>query len=260
MGSKAIQGHLWGQRPDDWANIQEQTSINTYHYVLTKIAIDSSTMLLDVGCGSGLFSSLAAEKGAIVTGIDASKPFVELARKHVPDAQFTIGEMEELPFDDAEFDIVCGFNSFQYAANTKNALSEAKRVLKTGGKLVAMIWGNKEDCEAATYLKAVGGLLPPPPPGAPGSFALTENSALENILAEIGFKNIKSADVPTVWDYENASFALSGLLSAGPAVKAIEHSGIEKVSDTIAEAIKPYIQSNGHVVYNNKFRIVIAEK
>jgi SAM-dependent methyltransferase len=260
MGSKAIQGHLWGQRPDDWATIQEPTTIDGYIYVLNKLKLSNDNTLLDVGCGSGLFSSLATGKGAIITGIDASEPFVELAKKRVPDGQFTTGEMEELPFDNAEFDVVCGFNSFQYAASTKNALSEAKRVLKTGGKLVAMIWGNKEDCEAATYLKAVGSLLPPPPPGAPGPFALTENSALENILTDIDFKKIESVDIPSVWDYPNLDIALKGLLSAGPAVKAIEHSGFEKVYQTVSAAVEPYVQNNGHVVYKNKFRIVIAEK
>ncbi len=69
--------------------------------------------------------------------------------------------MEELPFTDKTFDVVSGFNSFQYAANTKNALIEAKRVMKDNGQLAVMIWGNKEDCEAATYLKAIGSLLPP---------------------------------------------------------------------------------------------------
>ena len=260
MGSQAIQGHLWGQRPDDWANIQEQTGTGGYAYVLDKIALNNSIKLLDVGCGSGLFSSLAAEKGAHVTGIDASEGMIAKAQSRVPDTQFSVGEMEELPFEDESFDVVCGFNSFQYAANTKNALTEAKRVLKPGGQLVAMIWGNKEDCEASTYLKAVGSLLPPPPPGAPGPFALTENNALENILTAVGFKNLGSMDVPSVWDYPSKDIALRGLLSAGPAIKAIEHSGIDKVTKTISVAMAPYIQNNGHVIYHNKFRIVIAEK
>jgi ubiquinone/menaquinone biosynthesis C-methylase UbiE len=44
--------------------------------------------------------------------------------------------MEELPFEENTFTIVCGFNSFQYAANVENALIEANRVLQPGGKLV----------------------------------------------------------------------------------------------------------------------------
>jgi SAM-dependent methyltransferase len=260
MGSKAIQGALWGQRPDDWASIQEETGNDGYVYVLDKIMLNSSVKLLDVGCGSGLFCSLAAAKGADITGIDATEALIARAKVRVPGAKFSVGEMEELPFEDSSFDVVCGFNSFQYAADTKNAFNEAKRVLKPGGKLVAMIWGNKEDCESATYLKAVGSLLPPPPPGAPGPFALTENKALENILADIGLKNIDSVDVPSIWDYPTGDIALRGLLSAGPAVKAIEHSGIAKVSEVISTAVVPYVQANGHVVYHNKFRIVIAEK
>nr|WP_321227100.1 hypothetical protein [uncultured Psychroserpens sp.] len=54
--------------------------------------------------------------------------------------------------------------------------------------------------------------------------------------------------------------ALKGLLSAGPADKAIENSGFEKVYETMTEAIKPHIQNNGRVMYNNKCRVVICEK
>ena len=123
-----------------------------------------------------------------------------------------------------------------------------------------MIWGNKEDCEAATYLKAVGSLLPPPPPGAPGPFALTENHLLDSILEEIGFKILNNTDVVSVWDYPDIDTALRGLLSVGPAAKAIENSGYNKVHETVLVAVQPYVQSNGHVVYKNKFRVVIAEK
>jgi len=260
MGSQAIQGKLWGKSPDDWAKIQEPTGMAGYVYVLGFLKSVNRLRLLDVGCGSGIFSDMANSQGAEVTGIDASDRLIEEATLRNPNISFITGEMEELPFEGDLFDIVVGFNSFQYAANTKNALAETKRVLKTGGKLVAMIWGNKEDCEAATYLKAVGSLLPPPPPGAPGPFALTENHLLKNILEEIGFTIIENIDITSIWDYPNAETALKGLLSAGPAVKAIEHSGFDKVYKTISEAIKPYTQADGHVVYKNKFRIVIAEK
>lgn len=139
-------------------------------------------------------------------------------------------------------------------------MAEAHRVLKDKGRLTAMIWGNKEDCEAATYLKAVGSLLPPPPPGAPGPFALSENQLLEKTLQEVGFIITKQEDVTSVWDYLDLETALKGLLSVGPAAKAIELNGYEVVYKTVSEAAQPYVKGNGHVVYNNKFRVVIAEK
>ncbi len=260
MGSGTIQGQLWGKQPKDWASIQEQTSQAGYDYVLNYFQLSPAIQMLDVGCGTGLFSNLAAIKGAEVTGIDASEPLLAEAKQRTQSVKFMTGEMEELPFADDTFDLVCGFNSFQYAANIKNALTEAKRVLKANGKLAVMIWGNKEDCEAATYLKAVGSLLPPPPPGAPGPFALSENDLLERTLQEVGFTIIHNTDIPSVWDYPTKEIALKGLISAGPVARAIDNSGFEKVYETISDATKPYIQSNGHVVYHNKFRIVISEK
>ncbi|MBC6113152.1 class I SAM-dependent methyltransferase [Pedobacter fastidiosus] len=260
MGSQAIQGKLWGQRSKDWSEIQEQTGKAGYDFVLDYVSINSATKLLDVGCGSGYFCEMAFEKGADITGLDATTELIIEAKKRVPNAKFLVGEIEELPFEENSFDLVCGFNSFQYAANIKNALVESKRVLKNGGSLAVMIWGNKEDCEAASYLKAVGSLLPSPPPGSGGPFALSENQLLENTLEEVGLKIICNNDIASVWDYPNLDTALKGLLSAGPAAKAIETSGFEMVYETTLNAVKPYIQQNGRVVYHNKFRIVIAKK
>jgi len=260
MGSQAIQGNLWGQRPQDWGQIQEQTGLAGYNHVLQNIPINKSTSLLDIGCGTGYFCKMAAHNGATVTGIDASEALIAEAKQRVPKATFQTGEMEELPYADNTFDVVTGFNSFQYAAQTQNALAEAYRVLKPGGKLAAMIWGDKQDCEAATYLKAVGSLLPPPPPGAPGPFALSEDEQLQKIVTQAGFKNIQTTDIPGTWQYPDAETAIRGLISAGPVARAIQNTSYQQVYDTIAEAIKPYTQPNGQVVYHNKFRIVIAEK
>jgi SAM-dependent methyltransferase len=259
MGSQSIQGQLWGRRAKDWANIQEKTAINGYEYVLKLLNPYSNVKLLDIGCGTGLFCDIAHSKGAQVTGIDASDKLIEHAKERNASIDFMVGEMEELPSKSKSFDIVCGFNSFQYAESIKNALTDARRVLKDKGKLVAMIWGNKEDCEAASYLKAVGSLLPPPPPGAPGPFALSENKLLETKLEEVGLKIIDNVDLISVWDYPDHKTALKGLMSSGPVARAIDNCGIEKVTETISEAMQPYIQSDGRVVYRNKFRIVITE-
>ena len=63
-----------------------------------------------------MFMRLAADRGADVHGLDASEGLLAHARGRVPGAPLLQGELEQLPYEDASFDIVTGFNSFQYAA------------------------------------------------------------------------------------------------------------------------------------------------
>lgn len=260
MGSQAIQAKLWGHSPKDWSFIQEATGQAGYEHALKILNLKGQETLLDIGCGSGLFCSLAAPKVRFITGLDATVELVEEARRRLPAYPFLVGEMEELPLPDEAYDIVTGFNSFQYAANIGNAFAEARRVLKPGGRLIVMIWGNKEDCEAASFLKAVGSLLPPPPPGAPGPFALSEHQQLEKTLEAAGFSIQQNTDIPTIWDYPDTATALKGLLSTGPSVKAIANSGYDKAAATVTETFPPFTRPDGHVIYHNKFRVVMATK
>ena len=255
-----MQATLWGRRPLDWASIQEATNLPAFDFVLQRLDLSPADTLLDIGCGSGLFCSLAAASGATVTGFDGTEPLILVARDRFPNATFLVGEMEELPFPDASFHIVTGFNSFQYATSTTNALHEAFRVLKPGGRFAAMAWGNKEDCQAAVALAAIGKMLPPPPPGAPGPFALSEGRKLEQLLTETGFHVTSSTDVPTIWDYPDLETGIKGFLASGPATRAIDHSGFENVYASLLDSAQPFVQPNGHLVYNNTNRVVLATR
>lgn len=161
-------GRLWGARAHDWADIQEGTVRPVYEAVIERTGVRSGTRYLDVGCGAGMAAQIAASHGAEVTGIDAADALLEIARSRVPEADFQQGDMEELPFADQTFDVVTGFNSFQYAGNAVVALAEARRVTKADGSVIIMTWGDPEGMEAASLVAAMRPLMPPPPPGAPG--------------------------------------------------------------------------------------------
>jgi len=161
-----VNGKLWGARALDWAAIQEATVRPVYEAVLTRTKVGARTVYLDVGCGSGMAVQLAAARGATVSGIDAAEALVDVARSRVTQGDFHIGDLELLPFADGIFDVVTGFNAFQYAANPVIALKQAARVTKPGGAVVVMTWGSPEGMQAASVLGALRPLLPPPP-GAP---------------------------------------------------------------------------------------------
>jgi len=257
MGTAKIQGQIWGTRARDWADVQEGVAIPLYEAVLNKTAVGEGTFLLDIGCGSGIFCEMAAKRGAQVSGIDAAESLLEIARERVIDGDFRIGEMEVLPYANQIFDVVAGFSSFQFAANPVNALREASRVSRTGMVVIA-VFGKQEENESAAYVAALGSLLPPPP-GAPGPYALSADGALEALATEAGMTPglVETVDCP--WEYPDEKTALRGLLSSGPAIRAIQHTGEDVVRDLVLSVIAPFKTDSGGYRLKNSFRYMIAK-
>jgi SAM-dependent methyltransferase len=251
-------GRLWGARHHDWAEIQEAQMNDVYAAVLERIGVSGGTRYCDVGCGSGLAAALAAGRGAKVTGLDASENLLAIARERVPGGDFRQGDLEDLPFENGTFDVVTGFNSFQYAGNPVTALQEARRVTKPGGHVVIMTWGPSEGMQAASLVAALKPLLPPPPPGAPGPFALSDKAALTQLVESAGLKPIEIADVECAWRYPDLATAVRGLGSSGVAVRAVENSSQTDVDKAHATAVAPFATKDGSYVVQACFRWLLA--
>ncbi len=257
-GTAAVQGELWGARARDYADIQEGMTRPLFEAGLRALNVGAGTVLLDVGCGPGMAAQIAAQRGARVSGIDASAPFIAIARERTPQGDFRVGEMEDLPFADHTFDVVTGFNSFQYAASPVNALKEARRVAKPGAKVLIAVWGKPDQMEFMPVIKALGSLMPPPPPGAPGPFALSEDGALETLASQAGLTPAAVYDVDCTFNFPDLETALRGMLSGGPAVKAVNLAGEERVREAVTNAISPYRMADGSCRLENQFRYLIA--
>lgn len=258
IGSAAVEGELWGARARDWADYQEETVLALFQAVLVKAGINSRTRLLDIGCGSGMFCAMAAKSDAVICGLDAAAPLIAIARERTPQGDWRVGEMEDLPYPDKSFDVVTGFNSFQYAADPSNALQQARRVARVESLVVAATWGMPQDCQASAYIAALGSLMPPPPPGTPGPFAMSGDGTLAELMKRAGMAPLYADAVECPWDYTNLESALKGLLSSGPAVRAIQASGEARVRELVTRAIAPFRQSSGRYLLKNQFRYVVA--
>src|SRR5262249_8868777 len=108
MGTAGVQGELWGAKASDWVDANEPAWRGVFDAVRDAASIGSSTRLLDIGCGAGGALVAAKERGAVVSGLDAAKNLVEIARRRLPGTSIDVGEMEELPFADEAFDVVTG--------------------------------------------------------------------------------------------------------------------------------------------------------
>jgi len=253
-------GRLWGARARDWADVMEGTVRPVFQAVLERARVGPGTRYLDVGCGSGMAAQLAAARGAKVAGVDAAQAMLAIARSRVPDGDFRQGDLEALPFADHSFDVVTGFNSLQYAANPTAALREAGRVTSRHGVIVIMTFGDPAGMGAAALVTALKPLLPPPPPNAPGPFALSDEAALRRFATDAGLRPVAIFDVDSPWIFADEAAALRGLCSTGNSLRAIEQVGEEAVREAYAKAIAPFHQPDGSIRASAWFRCLQAQR
>ncbi|MEO6806352.1 MAG: class I SAM-dependent methyltransferase [Edaphobacter sp.] len=251
-------GVLWGEHSLDWANIQEGQCRRVYETVFDRAKITSGTSYLDAGCGAGMAAMIAAARGATVSGLDASEALLQIARTRTPSADLRQGELEALPFADSIFDLITGFNSFQYAANPVKALQQAKRVATPGATVVLVTWGEPVGMPAAQLVAALKPLLPPPPPDAPGPFALSNETALKALAYSAGLEPREIVDVECPWEYADLTLALRGLSSAGVAAKARAHSSQDAIDEAHEKALRTFKRSDGSYHIDASFRCLFA--
>ncbi|NUW45276.1 methyltransferase domain-containing protein [Nonomuraea rhodomycinica] len=97
--------------------------------------------ILDAGCGSGPLFAALRDRGAIVTGIDASAGMLELAGRRLgADADLRVADLAgPLPFPDGAFDDVIASLVLHYLEDWGPTLAELRRVLRPGGRLLVSV-------------------------------------------------------------------------------------------------------------------------
>jgi SAM-dependent methyltransferase len=101
------------------------------------VAAVAPTRVLEVGCGPGeLAARVRDELGADVVALDSSERMVELARGRGLTA--VVGDVQELPFDDECFDCAIAAWMLYHVPDVPRAIEELARVLRPGGRLVAI--------------------------------------------------------------------------------------------------------------------------
>jgi ubiquinone/menaquinone biosynthesis C-methylase UbiE len=260
MNTKTIQGRLWSIAPEYWSRHFEPWFMPLYKKVLTQLRLGEEHLLLDAGCGSGLFSSLAIDAGAQVIGVDAAPGLLRVAQRRNPMNNFLEEDLENLPFTDNQFDVVTGFNSFQYAGDFEKAIAEATRVLKPGGRLVIAIWDKPQYSDATHVLASIASLLPPPPIGAPGPYALSEDGKVERVLGRLDMELRYKSHVVCPFLYSSRTEGIKSFMGTGPAAAALHSHNSQKVEETIATALRPFRLADDFYYLQNQFLVYIAEK
>lgn len=123
---------LWEHLPDDLTppNLALRSAFAAAH-------VAAGDRVLDLGCGEGDLTAVLAQTGARALGVDVAPAALERARRRHPQLTFGLTPIDgPLAFDDGSFDVVWSSEVIEHVADTARWLSEVRRVLVPGGRLL----------------------------------------------------------------------------------------------------------------------------
>lgn len=228
----------WGRRAVEFATLGEPANCREYVSMHHRLAVAAGDRLLDVACGSGLAIELATLRGAVCAGIDASHRLVAVARDRSPDADVQVGDMHDLPWSDASFDVVTSFRGIW--GTTPAALAEVRRVLAPGGRVGFTVWGHIKASPGAWALAPFRLASEEKVSNQASMVALGRPGAGEELLAAHGFVDVERWDVPFVWEFADPETYARAIASTGPAFESIQNVGEEQFLASAAEAARAH--------------------
>ena len=140
---QGVKGRLfdeWPEKYDQWFETPIGALVKKYEnqLLLDLLQPQAGEMILDVGCGTGVFTLNILGLGTHVIGLDISQPMLVRAGQKAENYPFrgVAGDMRVLPFADKCFDRVVSMTALEFTEDGKGAVGELFRVTKKGGVVV----------------------------------------------------------------------------------------------------------------------------
>ena len=212
--------------------------------------------VLDVACGTGVVTGLAAERvgsGGRVVGLDFNAAMLDVARSLPSGSGATIEWVEAsalaMPQPDASFDVVLCQHGLQQFPDRLAALVEMRRVLKPGGRLAACVWGRLQHCPGMAAL--VDALERHVSVAAANNrrapFALGDASEMERLATGAGFSDIVVQTLVSPGRYPSPEALVRFQLAGSPlsTMGGLPDTVLAAVIEDVTSELEQYVTSEG---------------
>lgn len=215
--------------------------------------IGPGAQLLDVACGPGYVAESARARGARPIGIDFSSEMVRLARLRCPEIEFREGDAQRLDFQPGRFDVVVMNFGLLHLPDPEAALSEARRVLRKGGRFAFTVWAGPELSPGARIVddavKAHADAAAEFPRG-PDSFGYGDEATCGETLARFGFdpSTFLFQTVTEEWRVPTTSFLYEAERDVGVRTAALlaaqKPEALDAIRRQIEESVSRYAKDD----------------
>lgn len=254
---RRIQRYGWDKAMHSYEQYWGQQLAPAQKRLLEMAALQPGERVVDVACGTGLVTLRAAVSvgpEGVVVGTDISAQMVAractvAARQHLSHTTFARMDAEALQLPDSTFDVALCALGLMYVHDPMQALREMHRVLKSGGRAGAAVWGQRDRCGWAAIFPIVEARVQSEV--CPLFFQLGIQETLGQAFEAAGLKDVESEHLSTMLHYETPEDAYGAAFAGGPV--ALAYSRFDAHTRQAAHAeylatIAPYRSGNGYAI------------
>ncbi len=258
---KQRQGVVWGSGPFE---VVAETIADVHRAVVDAVGEAAGKRWLDVACGTGGVTELAAAAGAEVTGIDLAPALIEtakaLASAKMLDIDYRVGDAEHLEVEDAGFDVVTSTFGVMFAPDQPRAAAELARVTRPGGQLALSTW--KPDGGVGGMFTMMSPFQPPLPEGAGAPLDWGRQGYVEELLGDafdLTFETRISTDTSetgeSMWQFYVENFGPTKTLAA-----ALDDGRREELHRAWVDFFETNYRSDGRIVFPREWLLVTGTR
>ncbi len=259
----------WGKRADRVAQWGMPVSVA----MVDALALQPGQRVLELAAGPGDTGFLAAElirPGGTLVSSDGAEPMLDVARERarksgIENVEFAQLELEWIDLPTASVDAVLCRWGIMLIVDPAAAAGEIRRVLRAGGRAALAVWDAPERNPWATIpgrsLIELGH-AEPPDPDAPGMFSLAAPGALQELLENAGFVEVRVEPVTVKREYERLEQYIEETSELSPMFsgrfRELNEEQRQAVVELLTRNAEPFIAGDGSVTLPGSTLVAVA--